>query len=80
MQNVISQDDDLIGFYGDLVKYLKDELLGLLQEEKGAPDSGALANYSEIFSELEGQKDAPGLLVISENNGMGWTVRPYNEN
>lgn len=79
MQNAISQDDDLIGFYGDLVKYLKDELLGLLQE-KGAPDSGALANYGEIFDELEKQKDAPGLLVISDNNGMGWTVRPYNEN
>lgn len=79
MQNIIYKDDDVIGFYGDLVEYLKSELLGLLQE-KSAPDPGALANYGEIFSELEGQKDAAGLLIISENNGMGWTVRPYNQN
>lgn len=79
MQNVICKDDDVIGFYGDLVEYLKSELLGCLQEEKGAPDSGALANYSEIFEQLEKQKDAAGLLVISENNGMGWTVKPYKQ-
>ncbi len=80
MQNVINRDDDLIGSYSDLVEYLKSELLGLLRDGRGAPDSGALANYGEIFDELEKQKDAPGLLVISENNGMGWTVRPYKQN
>lgn len=76
---IINTDGDMIGFYNDLVQYLKNELLRLLQEEKSAPDSGALANYSEIFEQLEKQKDAAGLLVISENNGMGWTAEKYRE-
>ncbi len=69
----IEKDGDLYGFYNDLVEMLKSELLGAL-EDKGAPDAGALGQYSEIFEELTKLKEYDGIIKISECNGMGWTA------
>lgn len=77
MNNIIEKDGETYGFYNDLLEYLKSELIRLLQEEEGAPDSGMLANYSEIIEELTKLKEYDGIIVISENNGMGWTAEKY---
>lgn len=75
--NIIEKDGDMIGFYDDLVASLRGELIKLLQEEKGAPDPGALGTYSEIIEELERLREYGGLIVITDNNGMGWTAKKY---
>lgn len=80
MNNVIEKDSELYGFYSDLVDDLKSELIRSIQEEEGAPDSGTLANYSEILEELTKLKEYDGIIVISENNGMGWTATKYQYN
>lgn len=78
MSNVIENDaGELFGFYSDLIENLKSEIIRLLQEEKGAPDPGVLANYSEIIEELTKLQEYDGIIKISDNNGMGWTVTKY---
>ena len=74
--NTIEKDGDIYGFYSDLVETLKDELIGLLNDE-GAPDPGALGNYSEILEELTKLNNYGGIIKISDNNGMGWTAEKY---
>lgn len=77
MSNVIEKDGELYGFYGDLIENLKSEIIRLLQEEKGAPDSGMLANYSEIIEELTSLEEYDGIIKLTDNNGMGWTAEKY---
>ena len=72
--NIIFNDmDESIGYYKDFVKLYKDLI-------KGATDS---RNWEEVESlleqikEIEDYREYNGLLVLSENNGMGFTCNPY---
>jgi hypothetical protein len=76
MDNIIyTSDDNAIGFYKDLVKAMK-------EETKKSVESGEYeqAQYNcECLQEIEKYKDYDGLLVLSENNGMGFTCKKYKE-
>lgn len=72
--NIIFNDmDESIGYYKDFVKLYKDLI-------KGATDS---RNWEEVESlleqikEIEDYREYNGLLILSENNGMGFTCNPY---
>jgi hypothetical protein len=52
------------------------------EETKKSVDSGEYeqAQYNcECLLELESIKDYDGLLVLSENNGMGFTCKKYKD-
>ena len=73
-ENIIFNDmDESIGYYKDFVKLYKDLI-------KGATDS---RNWEEVESlleqikEIEDYREYNGLLILSENNGMGFTCNPY---
>ena len=75
--NIIFNDmDESIGYYKDFVKLYKDLI-------KGATDS---RNWEEVESlleqikEIEDYREYNGLLILSENNGMGFTCNPYKLN
>ena len=72
--NVILTDmDESIGFYKDLYAMFVDVI-------KGALDSGDVnvaKEQIEYLEEMEEYKDFPDLLVLSMNNGVGFTCRPY---
>lgn len=74
MNNTITTDyGDLIGFYADLSKYMADEFAEAVREK----DWERVETLTEICRLLDDYKEANGLLIISENNGMGWTVEKY---
>lgn len=75
MENIIfdNNTDNAIGFYKDLVRLMK-------EEAKKSVESGDYeqAQYNcECLLELESMKDYEGLIVLSENNGMGFTCVKY---
>ena len=74
MGNVIENDGDLIGFAGDLKKYLCD----LIQQAVENSDYENADDLLEMLKDLRGFETECGLLVISDNNGMGYTVRKYS--
>lgn len=72
--NVIFNDrDDAIGYYEDLKKVINEQLVDFLKKE----------NYEEAESMLEELKELStlkgysGLIICSDNNGMGFTAREY---
>ena len=72
--NVILNDrDECIGYYKDLKKVIEEQLKEFLKED----------NYEEVESmleelkELETLKEYGGLIICSDNNGMGFTAREY---
>ena len=72
--NVILNDmDESIGYYKDLYAMFVDVI-------KDALDDGDVTTAKEqieYLEEMEGHKDFPDLLVLSMNNGMGFTCSPY---
>ena len=77
MDNCIydSNNDETIGFYEDLKK-------GIIEQAKELLDGGDYENardMADLLSELEEHKEDGGLLVLSDNNGMGWGIRKYKE-
>ena len=74
MGNVIEKDGDLFGFADDLKKYLND----LMQQAIEGCDYENANDLLEMLKDLREFEKECGLLVISENNGMGFTVRKYN--
>lgn len=76
MANTITNNEgDMLGFYGDMLETLKSELIESI-------DNGhyeILEQYGEILEELGRYKESEELLILSENNGMGYTVKTYTE-
>lgn len=72
--NVILNDmDESIGYYKDLYAMFVDVI-------KGALDGGDVTTAKEqieYLEEMEEYRDFPDLLVLSMNNGMGFTCTPY---
>lgn len=74
--NVILNDmDESIGYYKDLyamfVSVVEDAL------ENGEPETAQ--EQVEYLVEMQDYKDYDGLLVLSMNNGFGFTCKPYKK-
>ena len=74
MNNVIyNKDDEVIGYYEDLYNMYRNVINDMLKEHN-VEEAKA---QTEELEELTEHKDYTGLLVLSENNGMGFTCKPY---
>ena len=77
MDNIIFNDNNnnTIGYYKDLRKYL---------EKQGAEylatgDYEQAKDMADLLLDLNGWADNESLLVISDNNGMGYTIKEYEK-
>ena len=69
--NIITNDrDESIGYYKDIMKLYQD-LMKLAIDNQ---DFEELASLTEQVQDIMEHKDYEGLLILSENNGMGFTV------
>ena len=77
MDNCIFDDDtnNTIGRYKDLKAGLKEQAQEFLEGE----DYEQVETMCEILLDLESYKESDSLLVLSENNGMGWTIKEYKK-
>lgn len=72
--NVILNDmDESIGFYKDLVALYKD----LISEATKNNDTEEIKDLAEQLDEINEFKDYDDLLILSMNNGMGFTCKKY---
>lgn len=73
-ENIIYNDmDESIGYYKDFVKLYK----GLIKDATDKGDWEEIEYLVEQIKEIEDFREYNGLLILSENNGMGLTVNPY---
>lgn len=75
MENLIynSNTDETYGLYSDLVKFYKGEI-------KSAVDKNEYDNAVDLIEqlqEIDNYTDYDGVLVLSMNNGMGFTINKY---
>mgnify|MGYP006992122412 CR=1 FL=1 len=74
MDNTIFNDmDETIGYYSDLVRGYKK----LIKEAVERDDYEEAKDLMEQLEEINQWTDNDGLLVLSMNNGMGFTCRTY---
>lgn len=74
--NVILNDmDESIGYYKDLYAMFESVIIDALK----AHDTETAQEQVEYLMELDEWKDYDGLLVLSMNNGMGFTAKPYEK-
>lgn len=72
MDNVIIKDNgDIMGYYEDVVRYLEDTIRTAI-EIKSYDEIGLVA---DVLMDLRAYEKSDKLLVVSENNGMGITVK-----
>lgn len=74
-ENVILKNDDMYGFYDDLYKSLKNNFIKAIENDDFSVIS---PDWLELIEELKKYEEYEGILKISENNGMGWSVEKYN--
>lgn len=74
MNNIITNDrDEVIGYYNDLYKMYVEEITNLLNGRNIEEAQLQLENLNEM-AEL---CNYDGLIVLSDNNGMGFTASKY---
>lgn len=74
MDNTIFNDmDETIGYYSDIVRGYKK----LIKEAVDEDDFEQAKDLMEQLDEINNWTDNDGLLVLSMNNGMGFTCRQY---
>lgn len=74
--NVIFNDmDESIGYYKDLYAMFESVIVDALKDH----DTETAQEQIEYLIDLDEYKDYGDLLVLSMNNGMGLSVRPYKE-
>ncbi len=75
MENCIYDDNnnDTIGFYKDIKAGLKKQAEEYLKDDNWEEAK----DISDLLLDLEGWADNERLLVLSDNNGMGYTIREY---
>lgn len=72
--NVILNDmDESIGYYKDLYAMFESVIVDALKSK----DTETAQEQIEYLIELDEWRDYDGLLVLSMNNGMGFTAKPY---
>ena len=77
MENCIFDENtnDTIGFYKDLVAGLGEQVRDFVKEK----DYEMAQEIMSVLADLEKFKESDNLLVLSDNNGMGYTVREYEK-
>lgn len=74
--NVIQNDmDETIGYYNDLYKIFEGVIIDALKSR----DIDTAKEQLEYLDELGDWANYDGLLVLSMNNGMGFTAKPYRK-
>ena len=75
MENCIfdNRNNNSIGFYGDLFKGISEQGAEFMR----SGDYEQAQVNCEIMEQLEKLREFDGLIVISDNNGMGWTCEKY---
>ena len=73
MNTITNDKGELIGYYSDLVKEVKDNA----SEALIANEYEQVEDMLEVLRMLDRYTDEDDLLVISEHNGMGMTVEKY---
>lgn len=74
--NVILNDmDESIGYYKDLYAMFESVIIDALKDH----DTETAQEQVGYLLELDEHKDYDGLLVLSMNNGMGFTAKPYEK-
>ena len=75
-ENIIYTDDfEAIGFYRDLKALVKKQTLEYVEQDN-FEEAEELADFLQDIYKF---KDYAGLLIASQNNGMGWTIKEYKE-
>lgn len=75
MNNCIYNDNDnsIIGYYKDIKAGLKKIIEDYIKEDNW----DEVKDMTEVLQELNEMEDKGGLLVLSDNNGMGYTITEY---
>ena len=74
--NVILNDmDESIGYYKDLYAMFESVIIDALKDH----DTETAQEQIEYLMELDEFKDYDGLLILSMNNGFGFTAKPYKK-
>lgn len=71
-----SYNNTHIGYQKDLVAYLKTCLEDYAKQE----DWEQVKDMADLLLDFNGWADNESLLVLSDGNGMGWSIREYNKN
>lgn len=76
-KNIIYNDanENMIGYYKDLNKELTNELKDFAEEQNWE----MVQDITGLLTELTDWADNKNLLVISTNNGMGYTIKEYEK-
>ena len=76
MDNCILKDNnDIVGYYSDIKAGLRKQAI----EFMGQDNWEMARDMAELLLDLNGWADNENLLVLSENNGMGYTIREYEK-
>lgn len=70
-----SNDNTQIGYQKDLMAYLKT----CLNEYAEQDEWENVEDIAELLDELGKWSDNGNLLVLSDNNGMGYTIKEYEK-
>ena len=75
MNNCIYNDNDnsIIGYYKDIKAGLKKIIEDYIKEDNW----DEVKDMTEVLQELNEMDDKGALLVLSDNNGMGYTISEY---
>lgn len=74
--NVILNDmEESIGYYKDLYAMFESVIIDALKDG----DAETAQEQVGYLVEMQDYKDHDGLLVLSMNNGMGFTCKPYEK-
>ena len=74
MDNTIYTDmDDTIGFYKDLARGYKE----MISQAVSSEDYEEAKDLMEQLEEIKEYSEYDDLLILSMNNGMGFTCKPY---
>lgn len=77
MENCIFNDENnnTIGYYKDIKAGLKKQAEEYLKDDNWEEAK----DISDLLLDLEGWADNERLLVLSDNNGMGYTIKEYEK-
>lgn len=77
MENCIynSNDNSTIGYYQDLKAGLKKIIEDYIKDDNWEEAK----DMADLLLDLNAWADNGNLLVLSDNNGMGWTIKEYEK-
>lgn len=75
MADVIVKDNKTYGFQADLGKYIK-ECMDAYAQDKNWEEVKEMA---DLLLDLADWEDNENMLVVNDNNGMGYTIYEYKK-